>query len=69
MTADEVRALPLDQKIQIMETIWQDMRDRLEQSEIPDRVQELLDQRRARAQAGSAKVLDWDAVKASIGRA
>jgi hypothetical protein len=69
MTAEEVKALPLVQKVQIMEALWEDLRDRFEQSEVPQRIRDLLDQRRVRVQQGAAKVLDWDAVKSSIGRA
>ncbi len=68
MTTEEVRSLPIAQKIQIMEAIWEDLRDRFEQSELPERLKELLDQRRARVREGSTKVLDWDTVKSSIGR-
>ena len=68
MTIDEVRTLPLAQKMQIMEVLWEDLRARFEQSEVPQRVRDLLDQRRARVREGSARVLDWDAVKAEIGR-
>jgi putative addiction module component (TIGR02574 family) len=69
MTAEEVRTLPLAQKLQLMEAIWEDLRDRFEQSELPQRLKDLLDQRRARVREGSAKVLDWDTVKSGIGRA
>ena len=69
MTTEEVRRLPIAQKIQIMEAIWEDLRDRFEQSELPQRLKDLLDERRARAREGSTKVLDWDKVKSSIGRA
>jgi putative addiction module component (TIGR02574 family) len=68
MTAEEVRALPMAQKLQIMEALWEDLRDRFEQSDIPQELKDLLDQRRARAREGLAKVLPWDAVKSSIGR-
>jgi len=68
MTADEVRTLPMAQKIQIMEALWEDLRDRFEQLELPQRLQDLLDQRRARVREGAAKIVDWDAVKSSIGR-
>lgn len=68
MTAEEVRRLPLAQKVQIMEAIWEDMRDHFEQSDLPQRVKDLLDQRRARVREGTAKILDWDTVKASVGR-
>ncbi len=68
MTAEEVKALPLAQKVQIMEAIWEDLRDRFEQSEVPQRVRDLLDERRVRARQGAARILDWDAAKSSIGR-
>ena len=68
MTAEEVRTLPMAQKIQIMEALWEDLRDRFAQSELPPRLRDLLDQRRARVRDGSAQVLDWDTVKSSIGR-
>lgn len=69
MADEEVKALPLAQKVQIMEALWEDLRDRFEQSEVPQRIRDLLDQRRVRLQQGAAKVLDWDKVKSSIGRA
>jgi len=68
MTVDEVKALPTAQKLQLMEAIWDDLRGRFEQSDIHPRIKDLLDARRARAGDGSAQVLDWDTVKASIGR-
>jgi hypothetical protein len=68
MTAEDVKTMPIVQKLQIMEAIWEDMRDRFEQSELPHRVKDLLDQRRARVREGLAKVVDWDTVKANVGR-
>jgi len=68
MTAEDVKALPIDQKIQIMEAIWEDLRDRFERSEISAAQKELLDERRARVREGKARLLDWDTVKGTIGR-
>jgi putative addiction module component (TIGR02574 family) len=68
MTVDEVKTLPMAQKIQIMEAIWEDLRDRFEHLDLPDQLKELLDQRRARVRDGSAQLLDWDAVKSTIGK-
>lgn len=67
MTAEEIKTLPIAEKIQIMETIWEDLRARFEQSDVPPRLKELLDHRRARVQDGSARLHDWDAVKSRIG--
>ncbi|MGA1237066.1 MAG: addiction module protein [Limisphaerales bacterium] len=69
MTAEEVKALPLAQKMEIMEALWEDLRDRFEQSDVPQRIRDLLDQRRVRVEEGAAQVLDWDTVKSGVGRA
>ncbi|MCC6352544.1 MAG: addiction module protein [Verrucomicrobiae bacterium] len=69
MTAQEVRALPIAEKIQIMEAIWDDLRERFDRMELPQAHKEILDRRRAHVEEGRAKLLDWDTVKSSIGRA
>ena len=68
MTASDVKALPIDRKIQIMEAIWEDFRDRFERLEVPQQQKDLLDRRRARVQEGAARLLDWESVKATIGK-
>ena len=68
MTAEEVKALPIAQKIHIMEVIWEDLRDRFERSELPQELKSLLEERRARVRDGSVQLLDWDKVKSTIGR-
>lgn len=55
-------------KIQIMETIWEDLRERFETSEITHQLRNLLRDRRARVAKGEARLLDWDSVKCAIGR-
>lgn len=67
MTAEDVKALPMDQKLQIMEAIWEDFRSRFERLEISQRQKDLLDRRRARVREGAAQLLDWDAVKGTQG--
>ena len=68
MTSDEIKTLPLERKIQIMEAIWEDLRERFERSEISPQQKELLDRRRARVREGAAQLLDWDSVKGALGR-
>ncbi len=68
MTIEDVRALPVQDKIQIMEAIWEDFRERFERSEISLQQKELLDRRRARVREGTARLLDWDSVKGTLGR-
>ena len=68
MTTDEIKGLPIEQKLRMMETLWEDLRERFERFEIPERHKKLLDERRERVRAGQAQLLDWDSVKGTIGR-
>ena len=45
---EEIKRLPIEQKIQMMEALWEDLRQRFERSEIPESVKRLLDERRDR---------------------
>lgn len=69
MTADEVKTLPLAEKIQLMETLWEDLRGRFERMELSEDQKKLLDGRRAAVEGGHSQLHDWDAVKSAIGRA
>jgi prepilin-type N-terminal cleavage/methylation domain-containing protein/prepilin-type processing-associated H-X9-DG protein len=66
MTVEEIKSLPVAQKLQIMEAIWEDFRSQFEQFDAPGQLKELLDRRRARVQDGSAQLLDWDEVKSTL---
>ncbi|MCX6902755.1 MAG: addiction module protein [Verrucomicrobia bacterium] len=68
MIAEDIKTMPMARKLQLMEAIWEDLRERFEQTELSPQLKSLLDQRRARVRAGTSQVLDWDAVKANIGR-
>ena len=69
MTTEEIKRLPIEQKIQMMEALWEDLRERFERSEIPESVKRLLDERRERVRSGQAQLRDWDSVKGTLGRA
>ncbi len=69
MTTDEIKRLPIDQKVQIMEVLWNDLRERFERAEIPASVKRLLDERRERVSSGQSQLLDWDSIKGTLGRA
>jgi hypothetical protein len=68
MTALQIKTLPAEEKLQIMEAIWEDMRDRYENAPVPSEVIDLLRHRQERVATGEAKFLDWDQVKSAIGR-
>ncbi len=68
MTSQDVKELPVQQKLQIMEAIWEDLRDRFDRLDVPQQQKDLLDQRRVRVLEGVAQLRDWDSAKGSIGR-
>ncbi len=68
MSIADVRDLPLREKFQILEAIWEDLSSRIEEIPVSTAVRELLDERIERVRRGAAEVHDWDAVKYSIGQ-
>jgi hypothetical protein len=56
MTVAEVKAMPIGQKVRIMEALWQDMQEHFEAMPVPDDVKMLLDGRRARVEHNDCKV-------------
>ena len=68
MTVAEAKAMPIGQKFQIMEAIWEDLRERFESMPVSDEVKALLDERRERVARGESRLLDWDQVKEHLRR-
>ena len=68
MTISDVKTMTIGQKVRIMETIWQDMQEHFEAMPVPEDVKKLLDGRRERASRGGASLMNWDEVKAALGR-
>ena len=66
MSIAEIHQLPLSEKLQIMEAIWEDLRARAEEMPVPEWHKELLDARLAAMAEGRDKALDWDDVKRSL---
>jgi putative addiction module component (TIGR02574 family) len=62
VTSDEIKQLPIEQKIQIMETLWDDLRERFDRAPIPASIKRLLDERRERVHSGQAQLLPWDSI-------
>jgi predicted small metal-binding protein len=63
MTTQEIRTLPIDEKVRIMAAIWEDMRDHHEEAPISQDVIDLLKERQAQVNRGEAQLLEWDKVK------
>jgi hypothetical protein len=68
MSIAEVRSLPLREKRQILEAIWEDLSSHVDSMEIPPGERELLAARIARVRDGETEVHEWDSVKHSLGR-
>jgi putative addiction module component (TIGR02574 family) len=68
MSIAEVRSLPLREKLQILEAIWEDLSAHVDGMEISPAERALLDTRLDRVRNGETEVHDWDSVKHSLGR-
>ena len=67
MSIAEIRQLPLHEKLQMMEALWDDLRANADAVPVPDWQKQLLDARRKAVSEGRERVLEWDEVKDSIG--
>jgi putative addiction module component (TIGR02574 family) len=52
MSIAEIRRLPLNEKMQIMEALWEDLRVHAEEASVPEWQKELLDARRKAVEDG-----------------
>jgi putative addiction module component (TIGR02574 family) len=68
MSIAEIRKLPLQEKLQILEAIWDDFSARVDEVSVSPAVRDILDERIERVRSGAAEVHDWDRVKFSIGK-
>ena len=59
----EIRKMPLNQKIKLMEMIWDDLRRESEAFESPDWHRIELEATEARRKAGLEEPMDWDEAK------
>jgi putative addiction module component (TIGR02574 family) len=68
MNVAEITKLSTREKFELMEALWEDMRSKAEESDIPQEHLDLVQERWARVQSGESVLLDWDEVKDSIGK-
>ena len=67
MTCEEIKKLPVEEKMRIMQVIWEDMREHYEEAAVSDQLVDFLKERQVRVEGSQARLLDWDAVKFRIG--
>ncbi|MCF7764115.1 MAG: addiction module protein [Verrucomicrobia bacterium] len=68
MSNIELSQFTLREKLQIMESIWEDLRGHVDRFGVPQSHKDILDERRRRIESGKAQILRWDDVKNSIGK-
>lgn len=66
MSIAEIHQLPLREKLQIMEAIWEDLRAHADALPVPQWHKELLDARLKAFKEGREKSLSWAEVKQSL---
>jgi putative addiction module component (TIGR02574 family) len=60
-----IKALPVDEKLRIVEDIWESITEELDNSELDDDMKAELDRRIADYDADPSNVVPWDVVKAA----
>ena len=68
MSITEIRQLPLHEKLQIMEALWDDLRANADAVLMPDWQKQLLDARQKAVSEGRERVMEWDEIKDSLGK-
>ena len=62
----EIGHLSREEKLRIMEAIWEDLSQEAEQVESPDWHHEVLDETERRFKAGQESVVDWPEAKKEL---
>lgn len=68
MSIAEIRKLPLREKFQILEVLWEDMREEVDRQDIPESHKKILDDCEARVLAGEERFYSLEEARNLIGR-
>lgn len=68
MKVEELKGLPVREKFQLLEALWEDLNDQLETVPISEDEKSLLDSRLQRLESNQTEIQDWDRVKDRIGK-
>jgi len=69
ISQQDVAQLPLDEKLTLMETLWEEISRIDENVEVPQWHRDVLDERELKIHSGEAKFLPWDDAKRQIDEA
>ena len=65
---EQIREMPLHEKLLTMEALWENLASSEESVEIPDWHKDVLDQRELLIAEGKAHFIDWEQAKKEIGQ-
>lgn len=63
---EQIREMPLHEKLLTMEALWEDLSSSEENVEIPEWHKDILDHRECLIAEGKAHFMDWDQAKKEI---
>lgn len=63
---DDILKLPMDEKLEIMEKIWESIRENDQEIEIPDWHREILEERFQKYKNNVTKGKSWEEVKKTL---
>ncbi len=66
MSIAEIRQLPLGEKLQIMEALWEELSREPDQIPSPDWHGDVLLERERRVQEGTESFIDWETAKKQL---
>jgi putative addiction module component len=66
---EQIRKLPLREKLLVMETLWEEIARNDDQVKVPQLHKEILDQREELIRQGKAEFIDWQVAKEQITKA
>lgn len=68
-TLSEIKQMSKQEKLLLMETIWQQLSVDDDQIEVPESHKKMLEDRASLAERGEAEFLDWERAKSQISKA
>jgi putative addiction module component (TIGR02574 family) len=63
MSIAELKKLLLNEKLQIIEVLWEDLRNQEEAVPVPEWHKKILDERLKAVEEGREEILEWDDIK------
>jgi putative addiction module component (TIGR02574 family) len=66
--ADELKRMNLSEKLNLMEALWDELREAESELPVPDWHRQVLEERERQVSEGTAKFIPWEAAKERIAK-